>query len=674
VRIPAVEPEDAAAHLLRRATARLPEGGEERPGQLEMARRVAWALDGGHHLIVAAGTGTGKSLGYLVSSVLSGKKVVVATATRALQDQLATKDLPLVAEAYPGAVTHAVLKGRSNYLCLERVREIGSPTPRPDDEPRDPPGDDRGLAAQIGTLVRWAQVTPTGDRADLDFEPSPRAWGAVSVGLRECPGATRCPSGEGCFAEAARAAAAAADIVVVNMHLYGAHVASGGTVIPEHDVVVFDEAHQLEEIMTACLGVEVAPGRLRAVAAMARPLVMAGGGAGAGSEPGSTQRAGAAIDGLIEAADRLRALLDGWRGQRVLLPAERLPTPPGGPAHHLLPSGHHRAQGDADLSQLLERARQHLAEVGGALRDADRAQRLMDVGASAGPIARALPATARLEGDLHRFAGLGAADPEATAEVAWVDGMPGAPILRLSPVDIGPTLQATLWSAVPAVLTSATIPPGLAGQVGLPGDTACVDVGSPFDYRSNALLYVPRHLPDRRSSEAEGAIHAEIETLATAAGGRTLALFTSHRAMAEAARVLRPRIAAHIWVQGDLPKHRLIEAFARDERSCLFATMGYWQGIDVPGRSSILVVVDRIPFPRPDHPLLSARRAAAGAAAFRSVDLPRAATMLAQGAGRLIRPPPTAVWSPSSTPAWPQPGTVPSCWRRSRPCAHHLTT
>lgn len=261
----------------------------------------------------------------------------------------------------------------------------------------------------------------------------------------------------------------------------------------------------------------------------------------------------------------------------------------------------------------------------------------MDVGASAGPIARALQATARLEGDLHRFAGLGAADPEATAEVAWVDGMPGAPILRLSPVDIGPTLQATLWSAVPAVLTSATIPPGLAGQVGLPGDTACVDVGSPFDYRSNALLYVPRDLPDRRSSEAEGAIHAEIETLATAAGGRTLALFTSHRAMAEAARVLRPRIGAHIWVQGDLPKHRLIEAFARDERSCLFATMGYWQGIDVPGRSSILVVVDRIPFPRPDHPLLSARRAAAGAAAFRSVDLPRAATMLAQGAGRLIR-------------------------------------
>lgn len=617
------ELEDAAAQLLHRATALLPGGGETRPGQAEMVAQVARAQAAGQHLVIAAGTGTGKSLGYLVPSVLSGKKVVVATATRALQDQLATKDLPLVTTAHPGTVTYQVLKGRSNYLCLQRVHEIGGSGLAGPEAGAGATRGDRSLSAQVAALVRWADHTPTGDRADLDFDPSPRAWDAVSVGARECPGAQRCPAGARCFAEAARTAAAAADVVVVNMHLYGAHVASGGTVIPEHDLVVFDEAHQLEEIMTACLGLEVAPGRLRAVAAMARPLI----GTGAGRAPAGTMGSSSSADlgaGLAETADRLRDLLDPLRGTQVLVGQNGA----RGPAD---------AAGHTELVWLLDRGRQLVADLRDALRTVDQTDRLLDAGSTGGSIARAIHAAARLEEDLHHLATLGTAEHASAEEVAWVDGAPGSPVLRVSPVDVGPSLDASVWSAVPAVLTSATIPPGLATQVGLAADTTCVDVGSPFDYRSHALLYVPRDLPDRRSPGAEQAIHAEIKILIAAAGGRTLALFTSHRAMLEAAQVLRPCVPQHIWVQGDLPKNRLVQAYADDESSCLFATMGYWQGIDVPGRSSILVVVDRIPFPRPDHPLLSARRAAAGTAAFRSVDLPHAATMLAQGAGRLVR-------------------------------------
>ena len=258
-----------------------------------MCRAVAEALATGRHLVVQAGTGTGKSLAYLVPAALSGKKVVVATATKALQDQLAGKDLPLLEAGLglPVPLDYAVLKGRSNYLCRQRVLEVGSGGVQPELGDQRPGGEDadggpvaargagddgappEGLVDEVRRLVTWAQTSATGDRADLRFEPSDRAWNMVSVGPRECPGAFNCPSGGQCFAEAARDRAAAADIVVVNTHLYGAHLASGRVVLPEHDVVVFDEAHELEEVMTASLGVEVTAGRVRALVTTARALV-----------------------------------------------------------------------------------------------------------------------------------------------------------------------------------------------------------------------------------------------------------------------------------------------------------------------------------------------------------------------------------------------------------------
>ena len=610
---------------LDKITAQMP-GGEHRPEQQEMCRAVAEALVTGTHLVVQAGTGTGKSLAYLVPAALSGKKVVVATATKALQDQLAQKDLPMVEAGLglPAPLDFAVLKGRSNYVCRQRVAEVGSGGIQPElgdegaepaDEREDAGADEdtarnaappEGLVDEVRTLVAWSQTSATGDRADLSFEPSPRAWAMVSVGPRECPGAFNCPSGGRCFAEAARDRAAAADVVVVNTHLYGAHLASGGAVLPEHDVVVFDEAHQLEEVMTSSLGVEVTPGRFRSLVTAARSLV--------------EQRDTDLLDALASAGEQMGTLLGDRVGTRVL--------------HEV---GRPQAE-DRELAELLTRAGELARRVTDALRRGGAQRTLLtdDAGTAdpdrASRKTRTLQAAAHLAEDLHRLVA------RTDAEVAWVDGTRRNVRLRLSPIDVGPALAGMLWGAVTSVLTSATIPPRIVERVGLERfPTEELNVGSPFDYRAHALLYVARHLPDRRAPGAEEALHEELAQLLKAAGGRTLALFTSRRATEAAAAALAPELPYTLLQQGDLPKGRLLEEFARDETSCLFATLGFWQGVDIPGRALSLVTIDRLPFPRPDDPLLQARRDRAGGRAFSLVDLPRAATLLAQGAGRLIR-------------------------------------
>jgi ATP-dependent DNA helicase DinG len=614
---------DEAVDTLAKVTAHMA-GGENRPEQQEMCRAVAEAVVTQTHLVVQAGTGTGKSLAYLVPAALSGKKVVVATATKALQDQLSDKDLPLMA-AGSGSdmlLEHAVLKGRSNYICRQRVAEVGSGGIQPElgdrggegpsaegDGSEEPTGTGsasppEGLVDEMRRLVAWSQTSHTGDRADLSFEPSDRAWNMLSVGPRECPGAFNCPSGDRCFAEAARDRAAAADIVVVNTHLYGAHLASGRAVLPEHDVVVFDEAHELEEVMTSSLGVEVTPGRIRTIVTGARSLV--------------DQKETPLFDTLSSLGDELGVVLADLVGQRVL----RGDGDEGGGLAELLPRLADLARRATDALRRGGMQRSLLPDEGATLNDVDRANRKT----------RAVSAATHLAEDLQRLVG------RRDSEVAWVDGSRRSPRLRLSPIDVGPALAALLWGDVTAVLTSATIPPRLADRVGLDGfDTEELNVGSPFDYRSHALLYVARHLPDRRAAHAEEALHEELSLLISAAGGRTLALFTSRRATEAAAEALAPELPYTLLLQGDLPKGRLLEQFADDETSCLFATMGFWQGVDIPGRALSMVTLDRLPFPRPDDPLLQARRDRAGTAAFSLVDLPRAATLLAQGSGRLIR-------------------------------------
>jgi ATP-dependent DNA helicase DinG len=620
---------DDAIAALAKVTAGMA-SGEQRPEQQEMCRAVGEALVTGTHLVVQAGTGTGKSLAYLVPAVLSGKKVVIATATKALQDQLAEKDLPLVEAGLGSTFTYAVLKGRSNYICRQRVAEVGSGGIQPElgadpGESPEGPGAEaegsggaagggggggtdtaapEGVVDEVRALLAWSQSTTSGDRGDLTFEPSSRAWGMVSVGPRECPGAFNCPSGNRCFAEAARDQAASSDVVVVNTHLYGAHLASGRAVLPEHDVVVFDETHELEEVMTSSLGVEVTPGRFRALTVAARSLV--------------DEKDADLLASLVTAGEQMNALLIDRVGTRVMHAEAQPPVD------------------DRPLAELLGRAADLAGRVADSLRRSGMQASLLTEGGSDpdrnSRKTRAVSAAVHLTDDLHRLVG------RTDGEVAWVDGTRRNIRLRLSPIDVGPVLAASLWGDVTAVLTSATVPPRLVEKVGLRGfETEELDVGSPFDYRSHALLYVARHLPDRRAPEAEAALHQELRLLIDAAGGRTLALFTSRRATEEAAAALAPDLPYALLQQGDLPKGRLLEEFARDETSCLFATLGFWQGVDIPGRALSLVTLDRLPFPRPDDPLLQARRTRAGSQAFSVVDLPRAATLLAQGSGRLIR-------------------------------------
>jgi ATP-dependent DNA helicase DinG len=573
-------PADAAEQLLERVTAGLA-GREARPQQVEMARAVAEAVSGGRPLVVRAGTGVGKSLAYLCGAAphlrAEGKRMVIATATKALQDQLAGKDIPSVAEVEKG-LTWAVLKGRSNYLC----RQAASEASREADAPMLPGADTRGIGAEIRKLLAWGQTSQTGDRAELDFEPRPQAWSSVSVGSEECPGAQACPMGGSCFAEAAYERAREADVIVVNLHLLGAHVASGGFILPEHDVVIVDEAHETEDVLSGALGVTLTPGRVGAVARLT---------------PGSA---------IVRHRDSLERALTPYVGKR-------------------LATG---AKGEAAVAEALADLAQVVREERSALRSAPPDE-TADQKARRERAAKALDT---LAGDIDTV--LGAADDFVT----WVEtsGAGSQPALRVAPVDVGGELAKVLWASATPILTSATIPPGISARLGLAGAATELDVGSPFDYRSQSLLYVPK-LPDVRNPRHEAAAHDELEFLLTAAGGRTLALFTSWRAMRAAKAALEGKVPYTLLAQDDLPKPALIEQFRTDKTSCLFATMGFWQGVDVPGDACSLVVIDRLPFARPDDPVAEARRERAGPAAFSVVDVPHAATRLAQGAGRLIR-------------------------------------
>ncbi|MCY3618474.1 MAG: ATP-dependent DNA helicase [Acidimicrobiaceae bacterium] len=573
-----------AVEALHGVVSAMPDGGESRTGQDEMCEAVASALHQDRHLVVAAGTGTGKSMAYLAPLVSSGKKAVVATATKALQDQLVDKDLPLLARALGVPLKYAVLKGRSNYLCRKKLADLAAAAAGGQQQliTADSALEAASVRKEVAQLAAWAGETADGDRAGLDFEPSVRAWEMVSVSGRECPGAANCPSGSECFAEQAGHRAAEADVLVVNHHLYCLHAFTDAEILPSHDAVVFDEAHTLEDIAAGAAGVSITAGRFRYAARAVRAAV-------AGS---------ATADRVEEAGHILRNALDPHRD--TLLTA--------------LPD---------DLVEAAALCRGRLGAAGAEVRESQgdetrrrMARRLLDA----------------LTADLDR-----ASDPE-NDDAVWVEGSKGNPAWRTAPVDVGPPLEERLWAHTPAVLTSATVPINLADRLGLPGEGHdSLDVGSPFDYRSRGLLYCAKHLPGPKDPRWAQAVQQEIATMADAAGGRTLALFTSYAAMRGAAEAVREATGLRIYCQGDLPNRELIGRFAAEEESCLFATMTMWQGVDVPGRSLSLVVVDRIPFPRPDEPLMVARRNRLGARWFREIDVPRAATLLAQGAGRLIR-------------------------------------
>lgn len=546
-----------------------------------MTAAVADVLEKEGHLVVQAGTGTGKSLAYLIPIALSGRRAIIATATKALQDQLAKKDLPFLQEQLGSKLEFSVLKGRSNYLCRQRLDEVDG-----DDRLELEIADDPLDAATIASLRQFAASTDTGDRADLIADVSDKTWRMISVGRDECPGAARCPHGEDCFTELARHRAATADIVIVNLHLYALHVTTQG-ILPDHDIVIIDEAHQLEDIVSEAAGSALTPGRCTALARTVGTIL--------------AERE--MVDDLEDAGRRLRDAIWTKVGARL---TEGL---------------------DEETARAVELIRSRTDRVIQALR-AVPDDRPTEVGVR---VQRARQsATSLLEDIEHlRF--------PTERDVLWVDGPPSNPALRTTPVRIDDILDENLWSIRSAVLTSATLSSGLVDQLGLPPTTDVTDVGSPFDYETQALLYCPTDIPDPRSPDGTEARLAELESLIVAAGGRTLALFTSVSAMQDAARALDPRLPWDVLVQGQRSKSALLAEFTDNHETCLFATISFWQGVDIPGRSCSLVVIDRLPFPRPDDPVLQARRERAGASAFRAIDLPRAATMLAQGVGRLVR-------------------------------------
>lgn len=609
-------------------------GGSQRSGQIEMAEAVARAFETGEHLAVQAGTGTGKSLAYLVPAIARAleidEPVVVSTATIALQRQLVDRDLPRLAESLaenlPRTPAFALLKGRGNYLCLNKIHNgaAAEPEDRPQEELFEPMATS-ALGRDVQRLIAWSSDTDTGDRDELTPGVPDRSWSQVSVSARECIGVSRCPFGTDCFAERAREKAGAADVVVTNHALLAIDAISDAAVLPDHHLLVVDEAHELVDRVTS-----VATGELSAT-----------------SLGVAHRRAARLVD--AELAQRLEAatatissaIHDATPGRIDRLDDEM--------ATYLtaLRDAAHRVRSAIDTSPSDPKAASARAEAVTALTDvADTASRILD---------SFVPAI-----------------PDRT-DVVWLDHEDNRgnvrAVLRVAPLSVAGLLRDRLFAHSTTVLTSATLTIGgtfdaMASAWGLSGEDTKwrgIDVGSPFEHAKSGILYVAAHLPPpgHRGSGAGAAGSAtfnagaaesatfnnaeqldEIAALVTAAGGRTLGLFSSMRAAKAAAEIMRERLDTPVLCQGEDTTSALVKRFAEDPEASLFGTLSLWQGVDVPGPSLSLVFIDRIPFPRPDDPLLTARQravAARGGNGFMAVAASHAALLLAQGAGRLLR-------------------------------------
>jgi ATP-dependent DNA helicase DinG len=597
-------------------------GGQPREGQIEMAEAVANALSDRHHLLVQAGTGTGKSLAYLVPALVHGKKVLVATATLALQRQLVERDLPRIKGALEKELgrelTFAVYKGVGNYLCLQKMNSAEA----------DPDGE---VLLEIGTLEKdakrlraWAE-TPgvSGDRDDAP-DVDRRVWYANSVSGRECIGKDDCAYGSQCFAVNAKAKAQTADVVVTNHTLLAIEIVDSHPILPERDAVILDEAHEFMDRTTQAVTEELTAARVERAAKMAKKHL-----------PGK------ASDAFAKAADNFAEALTDFAADVRNDPtkAGRLPELP--------------AQLEAPIRKVKEASAAVVALINA---DSD----VIDPDSMA-ERARVKGATNEVQQTATKML------KPSGHQVMWFD--PTYSTMYLAPLSVSQVLRANLLTETPVIATSATLSVGksfdsIAKSIGFvvggsddedsedefeageidPANVQMLDVGSPFDFAKQGALYLPKHIPEPGRDGPSKEALTELAELIDAAGGRTLALFSSWRGVEMADEYLR-KVLAELEIPIITQKRgdsvgTLVERFAKDPKSILLGTISLWQGIDVPGPSCTLVAIDRIPFPRPDEPVMSARAAeadAAGGSGFMQVSLPRAALLLAQGTGRLIR-------------------------------------
>ena len=593
-------------------------GGAPREGQIEMAEAVANALTDRHHLMVQAGTGTGKSLAYIIPPLVHGRKVLVATATLALQRQLVERDLPAVVPALEKVlgreITYAIYKGVGNYICLQKMNS-------------EEPDADGEIMLGISSLEKdakrlheWARKPGvSGDRDDAP-EVDRRVWAANSVSGRECVGADKCAFGPQCFAAKAKGKAQTADVVVTNHTLLAIEIVDSHPILPERDAVVLDEAHEFMDRATQAVTEELTSARVLRASAMARKFM-----------PGKL------ADAFHKAANDFHESMVDY-GESI--------------------RGDFAAQGRLEeIPQSLESPIRKLRESAQAITQFMSADdEIIDTDV--------LAERARVKGAVSEISTTAATLLKlGDGFVLWYE--PTFSTLHLAPLSVSELLRENLLTQTPVIATSATLTVGnsfnaLAKSIGFlvgddlnsdvksgevdPANVQMLDVGSPFDFANQGVLYMPKHLPEPGRDGPSIEVLTELGELIDAAGGRTLALFSSWRGVEAADAHLR-KVLAELPIKIFTQKRGdsvgpLVEKFAKDETSILLGTMSLWQGVDVPGDSCILVAIDRIPFPRPDEPVMSARAAqadAAGGSGFMQVSLPRAALLLAQGTGRLIR-------------------------------------
>jgi ATP-dependent DNA helicase DinG len=594
-------------------------GGEPRSGQIEMAEAVANALSNRHHLLVQAGTGTGKSLAYLVPALVSGKKVLVATATLALQRQLVERDLPKIKAALDKElkrdITFAIYKGVGNYVCLQKMNNS-------DGDPENQAVlEVSSLESDAKRLRAWAESPKaSGDRDDAP-DVDRRVWFANSVSGRECMGADECPYGHKCFAALAKAKAQTADVVVTNHTLLAIEIVDSHPILPERDAVILDEAHEFMDRTTQAVTEELTAPRVIRAAAMARKHM-----------PGK------ASDAFTKAADKFADAVDDYS--------------------EVVKSDITKSGRLDQLPKELESSMRAIKEsVAGILQLINADAEVIDINSMA--------ERARVKGALNEISQTVTKllKPGHT-HVLWFE--PTYSTLYLAPLSVSNVLRRNLLTETPVIATSATLTVGksfdaIAKNIGFvigekdedqesedgaidPANLQKLDVGSPFDFANQGMLYLPKHLPEPGRDGPSIEALTELGELIEAAGGRTLALFSSWRGVEMADEHLR-KVLADLKLpiitqrRGDAVGP-LVDKFASIPNSILLGTISLWQGIDVPGPSCTLVAIDRIPFPRPDEPVMSARAAeadAAGGSGFMQISLPRAALLLAQGTGRLIR-------------------------------------